>query len=55
MRIPFSRKEMQFTLLQNDNAATEGVLTVVTGVPFSCADTQDVSPGSDKSAKDLSS
>jgi hypothetical protein len=55
MRIPFSRKEMQFTLLQNDIVAIGRIPTVVTGMLFLCADTQDVSLGRDKSGKNLSS
>jgi hypothetical protein len=51
MRIPFLRKEMQFTILQNDNVAAEGVPTVVTGMLFSCVDTRDVLLGTDKSGK----
>jgi hypothetical protein len=51
----FLGKEMQFTLLQNNVVAIEGVLTVVTGMLFPCADTQDVSPRRDKLGKNLSS
>jgi hypothetical protein len=46
---------MQFTLLQNNVVAINGVSTIVMGMLFSCADTHDVSSGKDKFGKNLSS
>jgi hypothetical protein len=44
---------MKFTLLENGIVAAGGIPTVVAGMLFLCADTQDVSLGRDRSGKSL--